>query len=489
MMGRRAVRLALVAAALLVSAGSLRAQCAFTGAAHVTWPSVNPVWDFCFRRPSLASAGNGAGLELSEVKYNGTLVIFQAHIPILNVKYVANLSGCGGGPLCYRDWFDSEQPFECAPTVSAGICSGTTTPAKTVCDACTDGTGFECRDVGSFNGVAVESLADRLKLTAQTEAGWYRYIPVWEFFADGTIQAKFVATSVDHACVAYTHDHHAYYRLDLDVGGKAGNYVDEVLSGGGTQRVTTERNFVDTSPARSKWRVAGPTSPYFVEVARNAGDGAAGDPLPIANDFPVADGWVLAYNSAEISDYTNTTSGCAANINPWDNNQNVDGADIVLWVRAGSLHEGEGSNQSAHCAMAGPTIRVLPVSPPAGTKFNTVAPCRIVDTRDPAGPYGAPPLAAGVPRSFVLAGQCGVPPTAKSVAVNLTVVAPSQTGNLIAFPTGGVAPPTSVLNFSAGQTRANNAVLGLSAGGAVSLQSNVPSGNTQVVLDVTGWFE
>jgi hypothetical protein len=167
----------------------------------------------------------------------------------------------------------------------------------------------------------------------------------------------------------------------------------------------------------------------------------------------------------------------------------VDGADVVLWVRAASLHEGEGSNQSAHCAMAGPTIRVLPASPPTATKFNTVAPCRIVDTRDPAGPYGAPPLAAGVPRSFVLGGQCGVPPTAKSVAVNLTVVAPSDTGNLIAFPTGGTAPATSVLNFSAGQTRANNAVLGLSGGGAVSLQSNVPSGNTQVVLDVTGWFE
>lgn len=475
------LRLALAAAAILFAADSLRAQCSFTGSTHVTWPAVNPVWDFCFRRPSLSSGANGAGLELSDVRFNGTLVIFQAHIPILNVKYVENQSFCGGVNFCYRDWFYQERNFSCAPTTSPGVCTGMTTPATTVCD-------HPGEDAGSFGGVAVESLADRLRLTAQTEAGWYRYIPIWEFFADGTIQPKFTATSIDHTCVAQTHMHHSYYRLDLDVNGKGGNYVDEVLPGGGTQRVTTERNFTDVSPARSKWRVGNPTSPYFVEVARNTGDGGAGDPLEIPNDFPVADGWVLAYATGQVSDYSNLNV-CPANINAFDNNASVDGADVVMWVRAAALHHGEKGGVAADCSMVGPTIRVLPVAAPVATKFNTLPPCRVLDTRDPAGPYGAPPLSPGVPRSFVLAGRCGIPPTAKSAAANVTVVAPAATGNLIAFPTGGSAPSTSVLNFSAGQTRANNAVLGLSAGGAVSLQSNVPSGNTQVVLDVTGWFE
>jgi hypothetical protein len=404
------------------------------------------------------------------------------------------MSGCGGSGLCYRDWFDQERAFKCAPTVSPGVCTGTATPASLSPIACAGGQACTVcdhpgTDAGTFSGVAVESLADRLKLTSQTEAGWYRYIPIWEFFADGTIQARFVATSVDHTCVTYTHDHHAYFRLDLDVNGGAGNYVDEVLPGGSTQRVTTERNFADTSPARSKWRVGSPSSPYVVEITRNLGDGAAGDPLPIASDFPVADGWVLAYNQAEISDYTNTFSGCAANINPWDNDQNVNGADVVMWVRAAALHQGEAGGQAADCSMVGPTIRVLPSSPPVASKFHTLAPCRIVDTRDPAGPYGAPPLSPGIPRSFVLTGQCGIPPTAKSASVNLTVVSPPVTGNLIAFPAGSPAPETSVLNFTAGRTRANNAVLALSAAGAVTLQSNVPAGSIQVVLDVTGWFE
>ena len=41
---------ALVAASALIVAPSAEAQC--TGANHVTWPAVNPVWDFCWVRPS-----------------------------------------------------------------------------------------------------------------------------------------------------------------------------------------------------------------------------------------------------------------------------------------------------------------------------------------------------------------------------------------------------------------------------------------------------
>jgi hypothetical protein len=489
------VRAALLGTVLFVSGAVLRGQCTLPGATHVSWPGVNPVWDFCFRSPASSSGGNGSGLEFSEVKYNGTLVIARAHIPVLNVKYSdTGLTGCGGANRCYRDWFYSQQPFQCAPTAAPGICTGESTPQSvdpnTACaggEACTvcDHPGM---DAGSFDGVAVESLPDRLKLTAQCQAGWYRYIPVWEFFADGTIQPHFVATSIDHTCVSFTHHHHAYFRLDVDVATSGANFVDQVLSGGSTQRVTTERSFTDTSPDRGKWRIGSPGSPYVVEITRNPGDGAAGDPLPIPGDFPVADAWVLAYNSSEISDYSNTTSGCAININPWDNTQNVDGADVVMWVRAAALHIGEPGGEAQDCSSVGPTIRVLPTAPP-GTSLHTLAPCRIVDTRLAPGPNGGPALGAGAMRNFVIAGQCGVPATAKSVAVNLTATQPGSAGHLTAFPAGGAAPNASSLNFSAGQTRANNAVLSLGAGGAVSVNSVLPNGSVHFILDVTGYFE
>ena len=439
------------------------------------------MWDFCFRPPGASSGANGSGLELSDVRYKGTLVIARAHIPILNVKYAANPSGCGGQNLCYRDWFYSQQSFACAPTTSPGICTGTTTPATTVCQH----PGF---DAGSFDGVAVESLPDRLRLTAQCQAGWYRYIPVWEFFTDGTIQARFVATSIDATCVAYTHQHHAYFRFDVDVNGSAGNLVDQVFADGSTQRISTERNFTDTSPARSTWRVGSAGSPYVVEISRNAGDGAAGDAPSVPNDFPGADGWVLAYDPNEISDYSNRST-CPANLDSFVNGQNVNGADVVMWVRAGALHQGEPGGNAQDCSMVGPTIRVLP-SPPAGEAFHTVSPCRIVDTRDPFGPYGGPPLAGGSVRSFVLAGPCGVPSTAKSLAVNLTVTQASSGGHITAFPAGGSAPSSSTLNFSAGQTRANNAVLGLSPAGGVSVSTVLSSGGTvHLIVDVNGYFE
>ena len=478
------LRLSLLAAALLLAAPSLFAQCTLPGAIPVTWPTVGPVWDFCFRPPAASSGANGSGLELSDVRYRGTLVIARAHIPILNVKYIPNNNApaCGGQNLCYRDWFYSQQPFSCEPAVSPGICTGTTTPATTVCQ-------HPGADVGDFDGVAVESLPDRLRLTAQCKAGWYRYNPVWEFFADGTIQARFAATSIDHTCVAYTHHHHAYFRLDLDVNGGAGNYVDQVLPGGGIERASTERNYVDTSPARSTWRIGHAGSPYVVEVTRNPGDGAAGDPLPIPNDFPIADGWVLAFDPNQIEDGGVLGSEtCPAGLNGFVNGQNVDGADVVLWVRAGALHEGEPGGIAQDCSMVGPTIRVLSATPPAGAVFHTLPPCRIVDTRNAPGPYGAPALPSGGFRNFALAGPCGVPMTAKSVAANLTVTQPTAGGYLTVFPSGSVPPLASAINFSAGQTRANNAVLRLGEGGAVSVQSRTP-GTVHLILDVTGYFE
>ncbi|HVE65934.1 MAG TPA: hypothetical protein VNC59_05090, partial [Thermoanaerobaculia bacterium] len=261
--------------------------------------------------------------------------------------------------------------------------------------------------------------------------------------------------------------------------------VDAILADGSPVRVTTERKFVDAGPARSKWRVASAGSPYVVEITRNAGDGAAGDPLPIPGDFPQGDGWVLAYDEDEISDQQDVWAGCPANIDPWDDDENVDGADVVMWVRAAGLHEGEAGGEAHHCEMAGPTIKVLP-TPPVAAKFNTVAPCRAVDTRLTAGTHGGPALSPANPRSFVLTGQCGVPASAKSVSVNLTAVSAAASGHLVAFPYGWPVPGTSTLNFSAGRTRANNAVLALGRGGAVTVQG---SATVHVVLDVNGYFQ
>jgi hypothetical protein len=128
------------------------------------------------------------------------------------------------------------------------------------------------------------------------------------------------------------------------------------------------------------------------------------------------------------------------------------------------------------------------------TALYTVTPCRVVDTRGPAGPLGGPALAGGETRTFPLAGTaCAIESTAVAavaVSVTLTAVDPAATGYLTLFPGDGVGPPVaSSVNFSAGQTRANNAVVPLAADGTGTIKvSNKSAGAVHVVLDVNGYF-
>jgi ELWxxDGT repeat protein len=118
--------------------------------------------------------------------------------------------------------------------------------------------------------------------------------------------------------------------------------------------------------------------------------------------------------------------------------------------------------------------------------FYTVDPCRAVDTRD-AGKGGPAPVAAGTARTFVIAGVCGVPATARAVSVNVTVANATVTGNVRVYPAGTGLPSTSNLNYLAGQTRANNAIVLLGSQGDVTVV--VSSGTTHVVVDVNGYME
>jgi hypothetical protein len=123
----------------------------------------------------------------------------------------------------------------------------------------------------------------------------------------------------------------------------------------------------------------------------------------------------------------------------------------------------------------------------AQMSFYTLAPCRVVDTRPEQSP-----IASGTvpPRSFQLAGVCGIPATAVAVSVNATVVNPTSGGFLTLFPGDIDQPGTSNVNFSAGQTRANNAVVRLSAEGRLGVVAGfATSGAVDFVLDVNGYFD
>jgi Tol biopolymer transport system component len=129
------------------------------------------------------------------------------------------------------------------------------------------------------------------------------------------------------------------------------------------------------------------------------------------------------------------------------------------------------------------------VSPPSGPLvFHTVPPCRLADTRLAAGEWGGPAVHAGEDRYFTVAGQCGIPISAKAVSLNVTVTLPSAPGDLRLF-AGGAAPLASAINYRPGQTRANNSVVFMAAGGSIALRCDQISGSVHVLLDVSGYFE
>jgi hypothetical protein len=136
---------------------------------------------------------------------------------------------------------------------------------------------------------------------------------------------------------------------------------------------------------------------------------------------------------------------------------------------------------------------------PAPTRFYTLTPCRVADTRNPEGPYGGPSLATGSKRDFQMSGACGIPGGVRSVALNVTVTGSSADGRLVLYPGGAPVPLAQSISYRASQTRASIAIPLLSASGklgvlscpgaATSLPCVQSTGAADVIIDVTGYFQ
>jgi hypothetical protein len=132
-------------------------------------------------------------------------------------------------------------------------------------------------------------------------------------------------------------------------------------------------------------------------------------------------------------------------------------------------------------------VAVLTLQGTPGLNYYTVTPCRIVDTREAAA--GAPALLANTSRTFTVAGTCDLPGTEKAVTVNVTVTGATAPGHLRLYPGGTSLPLVSTINYTAGQTRANNALAVLGADGTLAVHCQQASGTVHLILDVSGYLE
>jgi subtilisin family serine protease len=125
----------------------------------------------------------------------------------------------------------------------------------------------------------------------------------------------------------------------------------------------------------------------------------------------------------------------------------------------------------------------------AGARFNPVQPARVYDTRDAAFNPTMQPVPQTSTISVQVTGKGGVPAVGQvsAVVLNVTADQPSATGFLTLYASGASRGSTSNLNFTAGQTVPNLAVVEVGAAdGKVTVYNHL--GHTHVILDVVGWF-
>jgi hypothetical protein len=128
-------------------------------------------------------------------------------------------------------------------------------------------------------------------------------------------------------------------------------------------------------------------------------------------------------------------------------------------------------------------------------QYFAVTPCRVFDTRTSGAQTNGQPLPNPGPHDFRIQGNCGIPNGAKAVTINVTVVSPTQQGDLRLFPVGAPTVDVSTLNYPPNEPAlANGAIVPL---GAVSLSTDkdlrtvigmVTSGTIHLLVDVTGYF-
>ena len=132
--------------------------------------------------------------------------------------------------------------------------------------------------------------------------------------------------------------------------------------------------------------------------------------------------------------------------------------------------------------------------------YTPVAPCRIIDTREP-GAGG--PIPGNGTRDFVVvgatgfesqgghAGGCGIPEDATSVMINFIAVGPVAAGHLRAWPYGGTKPNASIVNFGPGLNIANGLIQPICNPGTATCTFDLTifaASDVNVVADVTGYF-
>jgi len=137
----------------------------------------------------------------------------------------------------------------------------------------------------------------------------------------------------------------------------------------------------------------------------------------------------------------------------------------------------------------GTASTTAPVSMLSSSVYHPLSPSRILDTRHGIGTSGViAPVPAGGAQPVAIEGVGSIPATGvTAVAVNITVTNTKTGGYITGYADGEARPGTSNLDFSAGQTVPNMAIVPVGADGKIELY-NGSGGTVDLIADVAGYY-
>ncbi|MDJ1140434.1 Ig-like domain-containing protein [Marinicella marina] len=362
-----------------VQAGS--PNCDGFGENYVGWPTLEPVWEMCYLSPENSSASRGSSLEVRNVHLNGFLVLERAHIPMLFANYSSG--------TCYRDWKDTSSNF-----LRADAIENPTRPAITTCDISVDedlpvgncpfqdvspgGSGTVGNANDCTSQVQVEKYDDRMVITTNHSADWYKYSARYVFHEDGRIEPRFGFGNSDGTFSGTTHWHHAYWRFNFDIEGGDNDLV-YIVDQNGENLQTTEftdlreitsgkANDPNTFDDEVTWLVKDSVSGRgYRMVPGFDGDSQLGfiddysvPADPSLDNYHEVDVMVSRYKliNGSLTEYSdtpgqNSLGNCSMDETRIVDNETLVNEDPVLWYRAAV---NDIANQGMLCKTAGPTL-------------------------------------------------------------------------------------------------------------------------------------
>ncbi len=348
-------------------------------------------------------------------------------------------------------------------------------------------TSYQVTGKGNVPSGAVAITAN-VTVTGQTAAGWLAIGPTDGTPDSSTVNFPVGDTRANGVTVALS----PAGTLNAYFGAKAGARTDFIIdvtgyfigsSGDGYVQFGPHR-ILDTRPGPGNYGLTGKFvagTPRKIQVAGIAGLPSSGVVAVTGNVTaisPSAKGYVYLSPASTSSPSSSTVNFPAGDIRA--NNVVVPVADDGT-LAAVYISPTGGATVDLVLDITGYFVAS------GGAVYHTLAPARIVDSRQARGVDGG--FTANSAKTLTVWGTWGVPANAVALAANLTVTGQTAGGFAAMGPAISASTQFSNLNFPVADNRANGATVPLSTSGQLSLIYVARSGaTTHLIVDIAGYY-